>query len=414
MTPLEGAVLLLGLIAVPLALLSMGHGYRRAGRRLRGAFWGGVAGYGVGVVLWAWATIAPPVLWDEASPRIAAVVLALLGCGVLGMAVGAAVGRRPRRRAGPVGQVVILAIGALSGLVDGAALEAQDPADLFVVTELDRDVLLAETAPGVPPQAHATSVAVLGSRGVLIVDTFDGPTAMEWFLDRIAERTEAPVRWVVNTHAHGDHVRGNAAVRARFPEATIHAHPATAARLRSEAEASLRRAPGQRGEVDRVEIVAPDVSVETFERIDVGSRAVWLQSLPPAHTEGDMVVWIDGILVAGGLVEEGLPRLEGADLESWAQVLVDLAARGPALVVAGHGGRPESDERAALLHLQRDVLLRAVTGARMLREGAVIDPEAFADLRVRFAQWGVEADAFDEWMARAVEAAREGSGAPTP
>jgi hypothetical protein len=102
MTPLEGGVLLVGLIAVPLALLSMGHGYRRAGRRARGAFWGGVAGYGIGVVLWAWATIAPPVMWDEASPRIAAVVLALLVCGVLGMAVGAAVGRRPRRRAGPV------------------------------------------------------------------------------------------------------------------------------------------------------------------------------------------------------------------------------------------------------------------------------------------------------------------------
>jgi glyoxylase-like metal-dependent hydrolase (beta-lactamase superfamily II) len=461
-TPLEGAVMLLGLIALPLALLSIGHGYRRAGRRLRGTFWGGVVGYGIGVVLWSWALLAPPVLWDEASPRIAVVVLALLASGVLGMGIGAVIGRRPRRRPGARGAsggasarsgataLVLAAIPAMAAttagaLAGGAPLEAQEPADLFVVTELDRDVLLAETAPGVPSSAYASSVAVLGSAGVLIVDTFHGPAAMDWFLDRIAERTDAPVRWVVNTHGHGDHIWGNAAVRDRFPEATIHAHPETAARVaaegggaleaertrldrrladlesrlaalpevderRPEVETLVRRIRAQRSEADRVRVVAPDSPVESFERIDVGSRTVWLQSLPPAHTDGDMVVWIDGILVAGDLVEEGLPWIEGADIESWARVLADLAARGPALVIAGHGGRPESSERAALLHLQRDALVRSVTEARRLRDGGGANGDAFADLRVRFAEWGVEGKAFDEWMASAVAAAREGPG----
>jgi len=316
-----------------------------------------------------------------------------------------------------------------------------NPEELFVVRDVDANVIVAETAPGVDSSAYACSVAVLGSEGVFVVDTFHGPGPADWFLDRIAERTDAPVRWVVNTHSHGDHVWGNAAVLQRFPEAEILAHPATIESLASEGRAALEaervrldrriamlaaeiaalptrddrrerggvllaRARAQRVEAARVRVVPPTVAVPEFRRIDVGSRAVWIQPVGPAHTEGDVVVWIDGILVAGDIVEEGLLWIEGADLEAWASALTGLARRGPAMVIPAHGGLPESVDRAALLHLQRDALQAAVAHARLTEPNAEIDPADFAELRAEFAEWGVGREAFDAWIVRAIRSAR--------
>jgi len=448
-TPLEGGILLLGIFGIPLLLLGFGQRFRHRGRRARGAFWGGVVGYGAALVLWSLSLLATPVLWDEASARIAGVILPLLAVGGLGMALGAAIGREPRRRRKRRGAVkrttdaASLSLLFLAGSVGGAA--AQPPEEIFTLRELDSEVLLAETVPGVPPSAFASSVAVLGTRGVLIVDTFHGPTAANWFMDRIAERTEVPVRWVVNTHHHGDHIWGNAAVLERFPEARILAHPNAMARVTAEgsgaidaertrldgrierlegaltemsgddsrrpgALAQLERMRAQRAEVERIVLAPPTAPVNDFMRIDVGSRTVWVQPLGPAHTDGDVVVWIDGILVAGDVVEEGLLWLEGADVETWAANLDALAQRGPALVIPAHGGMPESIDRAALLHLHRDALMRAYIVASMLRDGGAPDLSSFADLRERYAEWGVDAEAFDAWIASAISAARRPGG----
>jgi glyoxylase-like metal-dependent hydrolase (beta-lactamase superfamily II) len=463
MTPFEGVLLLLGIFGVPTGLLALSHRFRDLGRRPRGAFWGGLFGWTVGMGVWVAATLGPVVMWDPGSARLAGVVLPLFGFALVGALLGAAIGRTPRRgpkapgrrkrRAKPpseeapdqageatkqVGQVVAAVVLLL---VAAAPATSQEPDELFVVREIDAGVIIAETAPGVPASAYASSVAVLGSDGVLLVDTFHGPAAADWFLDRIAERTDVPVRWVVNTHRHGDHVWGNAAVLERFPSAEILAHPATIEWLtsegagaldqererldgriaaieaqlaevpaddarRPEGEALLARARAQRLEVERVELTPPTEAVPDFRRIDVGSRTVWVQPLAPAHTDGDVVVWIDGVLVAGDVLEEGLLWIEGADISGWARTLSELADRGPALAIPSHGGLPESIDRAALLHLQRDVMSRVVATALLGRAEGEIDLAGFADLRDRFAEWGVGGEAFDAWVLRAVEVAR--------
>ena len=75
MSGLESVLLLLGIFGVPLLLLAGGHRFRRLGRRMRGAFWGGVSGYAVGVVAWAIAAIAPAQMWAQGSVRLSTVVI---------------------------------------------------------------------------------------------------------------------------------------------------------------------------------------------------------------------------------------------------------------------------------------------------------------------------------------------------
>jgi hypothetical protein len=80
--------LLLGLFVVPTALLMLGHRLRERSPRQRGAFWGGVIGHGIAVVIAVAAMHWPPVLWTSEA-RIGLVFFAMLLGGIAGAAVGA-------------------------------------------------------------------------------------------------------------------------------------------------------------------------------------------------------------------------------------------------------------------------------------------------------------------------------------
>lgn len=83
------AVVLLGLFAVPLALLWSGHQLRRRAPRVQAAFWGAVLGHCVAAVLAVtWAMIPPEAFTPEETLRGAA-GWSLLVLPVLGAAVGA-------------------------------------------------------------------------------------------------------------------------------------------------------------------------------------------------------------------------------------------------------------------------------------------------------------------------------------
>lgn len=89
-----GVLLLAGLVGVPLALLALGHGLRRRGPVGRGAFWGGVMGYGLGALAWTALAAAPATGWGTGSLRQSAVLGLLLLAGLAGMGAGAAAARR--------------------------------------------------------------------------------------------------------------------------------------------------------------------------------------------------------------------------------------------------------------------------------------------------------------------------------
>ena len=76
------------------------------------------------------------------------------------------------------------------------------------------------------------SVAVVGEEGVLVVDSGHFPSATRRIIGEIRSLAKAPVRYLVNTHWHGDHIRGNAVYREAFP-AVSELPPTTLSRLSS-------------------------------------------------------------------------------------------------------------------------------------------------------------------------------------
>jgi glyoxylase-like metal-dependent hydrolase (beta-lactamase superfamily II) len=160
---------------------------------------------------------------------------------------------------------------------------------------------------------------VAGSEGVLLIDTRGDVAQGEELLGHIRELTDAPVRWVVNTHAHFDHVFGNPA----FAEATSYAQENTAAAV--------------------AETVAIDVTFSVAKVIDLGDRRVELLHLGNGHTDGDVVVVVPDVDVffAGDLIEESAPPSYGDDsypLE-WPDTVDRLIGllSATSKVVPGHG-----------------------------------------------------------------------------
>ena len=66
---------------------------------------------------------------------------------------------------------------------------------------------------------------VVGADGALVIDTRATTEEAEQLRENIRELTDVPVKWVVNTHAHFDHVAGNSV----FTDATVHLHENAAA-----------------------------------------------------------------------------------------------------------------------------------------------------------------------------------------
>ena len=199
---------------------------------------------------------------------------------------------------------------------------------------------------------------VVTDDGVLVVDALGSPALARELVAAIGRVTPQPIRHVVITHYHADHVYGLQV----FKElgATLTGHAAGQAYLHSEAAA--QRLQASREELAPwvnadTKLVAAERWVSEPLRFFMGAVDVHLLPAGPAHTPEDLVVWLpqQGVLIAGDLVFRGrLPFVGQANSRRWVQALDRLAAFKPRLIVPGHG--PASKSAESDLLLTRDYL----------------------------------------------------------
>jgi len=210
------------------------------------------------------------------------------------------------------------------------------------------------------PVLDVNSTLILGRRRALLVDTLSCPSQAELLARRVREVTDLPIV-AANTHIHFDHTFGNATVAVRLGATDFWAHSTVIdelSRRPAEARASayqvcLRLAPEIADEVRDVEVLVPNQTVKTEVDIDLGDRVVRLWHPGTAHTDGDLVVIADDVVLAGDLVEEGAPPdTEGADLAGWTRALDTLLPHVTGPVIPGHGAVVD----AAFVRRQRDEL----------------------------------------------------------
>lgn len=209
---------------------------------------------------------------------------------------------------------------------------------------------------------------VVTDNGVVVVDALGSPALARELLAEIRRVTPLPVRHVILTHYHADHIYGLQVLKAAG--ANVIAHPAAREYLNS--DAAERRLEASRQElapwIDAdTKLVGADRWLEGDETtLVVGGTEFRIRHLGPAHTAEDLAVHVPsaGALFVGDLVFRGrVPFVGQADSRRWIASLDRLIAFKPALALPGHG--PVSTAPLADLQLTRDYLvhLRRTMGA---------------------------------------------------
>jgi len=203
---------------------------------------------------------------------------------------------------------------------------------LFVMPGVDEDATAANL------DAIANTGFVVGREAVAVLDP-GGSLAHGQALRRAVEAaTSLPIRHLVLTHVHPDHVMGGTAFADCAAEVIGHARlPAALAERGEFYRRMLDREMGQAAAGSGA--MAPTRLVEDRLEIDLGGRVLVLQAHPPAHTDHDLTVLDTATrtLWTGDLVfVRRIPSLDGT-LRGWLEVLTALRSLPAVRAVPGHG-----------------------------------------------------------------------------
>jgi quinoprotein relay system zinc metallohydrolase 2 len=241
---------------------------------------------------------------------------------------------------------------------------------------------------------------VMGDEGVVVIDTGGSVREGRRLLSAIRQLTNKPVLYVINTHAHPDHVFGNAA----FPPPAVFVGSHNLARDMMERGPyylnSFRPAMGTL--LDEVKIVAPTVTVDSQLQLDLGHRVLTLRAWRSSHSDSDLTVFDEktGILFAGDLVfMRHIPVLDGS-IRGWLKTINELVKLPAKSVVPGHG--PPSAPWPAALDPEKTYLERLQSDCRdLIKRGVPIAAASELAGASEKSHWGL----FNEYNSRNATAA---------
>lgn len=263
---------------------------------------------------------------------------------------------------------------ALETLADGVvAVIRKDPAGLMV---------------------DANDVFIVCDEEVVVVDTNGSPSITREVLAALKRLTPKPVRYVVNTHYHDDHIRGNAVYRDAFPGVAFVAHPFArdylpaqgaenrksfltgapqfleqlkgmlaknesllggelSAEERASMESDIALASAVLEDGAAAETVLPTITVADRMVLHRGRRSIEILALGSGHTAADLVVHLpeEGIVITGDLVAWPVPLVGSpqSHIAEWAATLGRIRDLHPKIIVPGHGPVLRDDRYLATL-----------------------------------------------------------------
>lgn len=228
---------------------------------------------------------------------------------------------------------------------------------------------------------NPNNVFIVGKRDVIVVDSNISSEYTHEVLAALREITEKPVKYVVNTHWHEDHIIGNHVYRDAFPGVQFIGHRSTLTDLlaigASNRKGSIENGPGfverLRKQIEKGEnlagqkitdeerkgylsdiglvssylaeskdfqIIMPDILVDDRLEIDQDGRKIEILYLGKAHTGGDIIVRLpnENIVVSGDLVVYPVPLIGSTSYPlEYGATLKKLLALKPNIIVPGHG-----------------------------------------------------------------------------
>jgi glyoxylase-like metal-dependent hydrolase (beta-lactamase superfamily II) len=283
-----------------------------------------------------------------------------------------------------------MALLATLGLLPLADAHAQEGAGVppLVAQKVSAHGYFFQGEQGMPSAAnrgHSSNAGfVVTGEGVVVFDALGTPPLGEAMLAAIRKVTPAPIRRVIVSHYHADHVYGLAAFKAAGAE--IWAHRAGEAYFTSgvaEERLAQRRRDLAPWVDESTRVLRPDLWLDGDTAFKLGGLTFRVVFAEGAHSPEDVMLYVveDRLLFAGDLIFAGrVPFVGNADSRGWLKAMDKMIALQPRVVVPGHGPASRDVERD--LATTRDYLLylRATMG------GAVAALETFDEAYAR-ADW---------------------------
>jgi cyclase len=279
-------------------------------------------------------------------------------------------------------------------------VETDEPG--FTVTKIGDGVYTAIGGDDDPAESNAGFI--IGNNGVAVVDTFEDVGAARDLLAAIRKITNLPIRYVINTHYHLDHVGGNAV----FAEigATILAHRNVRGWQRTENYKFFGNDPKPEKRAYVEAFVLPDMTYTDAVDIYLGNRLVQVRYML-GHTGGDSVIIVPSAknyttdIVFGGdlLWRNRVPNLIDASTNLWIETLDKLLTeRSQAVFVPGHGEIATADDvrgfRDYFVALRKNVAKFQSEG----KSGTELEDAVIAELKTAYGKWSF----FDPFVKRGI------------
>jgi cyclase len=230
---------------------------------------------------------------------------------------------------------------------------------------------------------------IIGDESVAVIDTFQDPRPAQALLADIRKRTRLPIRFVVNTHYHLDHVNGNDVFAAAG--ATIVAHRNVRAWMRTENLKMLDPPVTPEKKARVASLTLPTVVHDGHLELFLGSRRIDVRYYP-GHTGGDSVVWVPDakILFCGDMLwKDHVPNLIDASTGPWIESLDAMRKDySPSAWIPGHGGLAGAQDvqtfRGYLAELRANVRREQAAG----KSGDALVQALLPGLRAKYGRWG--------------------------
>ncbi|MFZ3040178.1 MAG: MBL fold metallo-hydrolase [Thiobacillus sp.] len=275
---------------------------------------------------------------------------------------------------------LVLACSLLFGMAASAATPVETPYGAvslpFTLHQVPgTPVYYIEGLSGVPDsvnEGHTSNAGfVVTEAGVVVFDALGTPALGYRLLQRIREVTDKPIKCVVVSHYHADHIYGLQAFKEHGNAPTVVAQRGTlgyaGGTADSQGEDAARRLEQRRQALfpwvdEKTFIVAPDEVFDQEMRFELGGVQFEVRHLGPAHAPGDSIMLVRnyGVLFGGDVLYGGrVPFLDSpeTDIGRWLTGLDYIAGLKDQMryIIPGHGAM--SEDAGQVVAATRDYIL---------------------------------------------------------
>jgi cyclase len=225
---------------------------------------------------------------------------------------------------------------------------------------------------------EANSTIILTQDGVVLIDTGQSPKDSHVVMAAVKKLTSQPVRIVIHTEPHSDHVMGDFVFS---PPAVVIAHAGATASMRGSdsfkperIEKQMATSPEMREAFKGFRLVTPHIEYHDRTTVNVGERTMELYYLKNVHSEADSAIWLPNERVLFTAASVGVKRFGNhrplVSIPDTLSAIKMMKALNPQVVIPGHG----NPGTAKILDDMESYYDKLMNGVRqMVKEGKSLD-----------------------------------------